>query len=149
MYLSLQFSYILSDSENAVAVKTTPTKATVDERYSNQEINFFQIFSTSNSKFSLKTHKLMKEHDLRYSLFRKEFLQEIDFMKSLEYHPHVLTMLGCSTNIQYPILVTELCGMGDLLRLLREMNLETSQVMNNTFHSLVWIVLYFNEETHL
>ena len=43
-------------------------------------------------------------------------------MKTLEYYPHLLTMLGCSTDPGYPVLVTELCQKGDLLHLLQAMN---------------------------
>ncbi|KAK0409591.1 hypothetical protein QR680_004642 [Steinernema hermaphroditum] len=50
---------------------------------------------------------------------RRDFLNEIDFMKQLGYHPHVLNMIGCVTNLYNPLLVVEHCSKGDLLKLLR------------------------------
>jgi serine/threonine protein kinase len=52
-------------------------------------------------------------------IFRKEFLREIQFMKTLGYHAHLLNMLGCDSSPRLPLLILELCDRGDLLRLLR------------------------------
>uniref|UniRef100_A0A1I7Z8M5 Protein kinase domain-containing protein n=1 Tax=Steinernema glaseri TaxID=37863 RepID=A0A1I7Z8M5_9BILA len=48
-----------------------------------------------------------------------DFMNEINFMKKLGYHPHVLNMIGCVTNQYNPLLIVELCSKGDLLKLLR------------------------------
>ncbi|CAJ0584719.1 unnamed protein product, partial [Mesorhabditis spiculigera] len=48
-----------------------------------------------------------------------EFQQEIAFMKSLGYHPHLASLLGCQTDPLQPCIVTEICERGDLLGLLR------------------------------
>ncbi len=50
---------------------------------------------------------------------RTEFLKEIDFMKSLEYHIHLVNMVACRT-IKDPVcLVMEFCSSGDLLKFVR------------------------------
>lgn len=46
-------------------------------------------------------------------------MQEMKFMKKLGYHPHLLSLLGCFSNPEQPILVLEYCQKGDLLKLLR------------------------------
>ncbi|CAJ0587729.1 unnamed protein product, partial [Mesorhabditis spiculigera] len=48
-----------------------------------------------------------------------DMLQEIDFMINLEAHPHILRLLGCSKNPDRPMIVTEMCPLGDLLSVLR------------------------------
>jgi serine/threonine protein kinase len=47
-------------------------------------------------------------------------LQEIIFMKSLKYHPHVICLLGhVSSDTISPLLVLEYCANGDLLKFVR------------------------------
>lgn len=49
-----------------------------------------------------------------------DLIREIDFMKKLGSHVHVLSMLGCVTiKADIPMLVMELCANGDLLHWLR------------------------------
>ncbi|CAJ0926968.1 unnamed protein product, partial [Mesorhabditis belari] len=55
---------------------------------------------------------------------REEFLAEIEFMKQLPFHPHILSLVGCSTNPEYPLIVTGICELGALLSLLRQMDPE-------------------------
>ncbi|CAJ0952310.1 unnamed protein product, partial [Mesorhabditis belari] len=55
---------------------------------------------------------------------REEFLAEIEFMKQLPFHPHILSLVGCSTNPDYPLIVTGICELGALLSLLRQMDPE-------------------------
>ncbi|CAJ0569681.1 unnamed protein product, partial [Mesorhabditis spiculigera] len=50
---------------------------------------------------------------------KMDLLQEIEFMKTLDVHPHVLGMLGCSKDFKQPLIVMELCDRGDLLSVLR------------------------------
>uniref|UniRef100_A0A914R0Z7 Protein kinase domain-containing protein n=1 Tax=Panagrolaimus davidi TaxID=227884 RepID=A0A914R0Z7_9BILA len=50
---------------------------------------------------------------------RTELKKEIAFMKTLGYHPHVLSMIGCVSSIYEPLLIVEYCANGDLLTLLR------------------------------
>uniref|UniRef100_A0AC34QMY7 Protein kinase domain-containing protein n=1 Tax=Panagrolaimus sp. JU765 TaxID=591449 RepID=A0AC34QMY7_9BILA len=53
-------------------------------------------------------------------LSREELRKEIDFMKTLGYHPHVLNMIGCVSSIYDPLLIVEYCANGDLLTMLRK-----------------------------
>ncbi|CAJ0587295.1 unnamed protein product, partial [Mesorhabditis spiculigera] len=56
-----------------------------------------------------------RPHDTASPEEKWEFLQEVAFMKSLDFHPHILSMLGCSTYPLFPYMVFELCELGDLL----------------------------------
>ncbi|CAJ0572704.1 unnamed protein product, partial [Mesorhabditis spiculigera] len=51
---------------------------------------------------------------------RSDFMQEINFMKSLRYHQHLVSMLGFVSDRRSPMLVVEFCGHGDLLHYIRE-----------------------------
>jgi serine/threonine protein kinase len=62
--------------------------------------------------------------------FRTEFLKEIDFMKNLGYHSHLVNMVGCISDPKKPMLLMEFCGNGDLLRFLREPIKRLLQVEN-------------------
>jgi serine/threonine protein kinase len=53
------------------------------------------------------------------TLFRAEFMDEIDFMKRLGHNSHVANMIGCVSNKMQPMLLLEYCGSGDLLHFLR------------------------------
>uniref|UniRef100_F1L5Z4 Tyrosine-protein kinase n=1 Tax=Ascaris suum TaxID=6253 RepID=F1L5Z4_ASCSU len=62
---------------------------------------------------------------------RTDFIQEINLMKSLVYHPHLLCILGVADTSDGKIcLVVEYCSKGDLLRFLR--NNRTLIVEGNT-----------------
>ncbi|CAD6187410.1 unnamed protein product [Caenorhabditis auriculariae] len=50
---------------------------------------------------------------------RSDFMQEINFMKSLAYHPHLVSMLGYVPDRKAPLLLVEYCEKGDLLHLIR------------------------------
>ncbi|CAB3400725.1 unnamed protein product [Caenorhabditis bovis] len=50
---------------------------------------------------------------------RLDFFHEIEFMKRLGHHPHVISMLGCVSNTYDPMIVVEYCERGDLLKFLR------------------------------
>ncbi|TKR69181.1 hypothetical protein L596_021368 [Steinernema carpocapsae] len=62
---------------------------------------------------------------------RVDILNEIDFMKKLGFHPHVLNMIGCVTNVYNPLLVVEFCSKGDLLHLLRHQRTGQHEVEDN------------------
>ncbi|GMS78571.1 hypothetical protein PENTCL1PPCAC_746, partial [Pristionchus entomophagus] len=51
---------------------------------------------------------------------RSDFMQEINFMKSLQYHPHLVSMLGWVSDNKSPLLLVEYCEKGDLLHIIRE-----------------------------
>ncbi|KAL3989332.1 Protein tyrosine kinase family protein [Acanthocheilonema viteae] len=58
-----------------------------------------------------------------------DFMQEIKFMKSLKYHPHLVSMLGISIDEDGNImLLIEYCDLGDLLHLVR--NKKDEIIMN-------------------
>lgn len=48
-------------------------------------------------------------------------------MKSLHYHPHLVSMLGYVPDNRSPLLLVEFCGQGDLLHFIRE---RKSEIMN-------------------
>ncbi|EYC00782.1 hypothetical protein Y032_0113g403 [Ancylostoma ceylanicum] len=50
---------------------------------------------------------------------RIDFFHEINFMKTLGYHAHVISMLGCVSCPVNPMILVEYCEYGDLLRFLR------------------------------
>lgn len=51
---------------------------------------------------------------------RLDFAEEIDFMKKLGYHPHILGMIGCITATSMPLIVLDCCENGDLLSWIRK-----------------------------
>ncbi|VDO66826.1 unnamed protein product [Heligmosomoides polygyrus] len=51
---------------------------------------------------------------------RMDFFHEINFMKNLGYHTHVISMLGCISCPIMPMILVEYCEYGDLLRFLRK-----------------------------
>ncbi|VDN05136.1 unnamed protein product [Thelazia callipaeda] len=54
------------------------------------------------------------------STAHSDFLQEINFMKSLKHHPYLVSMLGISMdNYGNLMLLIEYCDLGDLLHLIR------------------------------
>jgi serine/threonine protein kinase len=51
---------------------------------------------------------------------RNDFQQEMNFMKALKFHPHVVCLLGHVSDPTSPLLVLEFCANGDLLGYLRK-----------------------------
>jgi serine/threonine protein kinase len=51
---------------------------------------------------------------------RNDFQQEMNFMKSLKFHPHLVCMLGHVWDPTSPLLILEFCANGDLLQFLRK-----------------------------
>uniref|UniRef100_A0A914DMY0 Protein kinase domain-containing protein n=1 Tax=Acrobeloides nanus TaxID=290746 RepID=A0A914DMY0_9BILA len=62
---------------------------------------------------------------------RSDFNQEINFMKSLNYHPHLVSMLGYVADARSPLLIVEYCSQGDLLHLIRERKYEIANGYEN------------------
>ncbi|KAJ8044531.1 Proto-oncogene tyrosine-protein kinase receptor Ret [Holothuria leucospilota] len=60
--------------------------------------------------------KLLK--DFATDSQKQEFLQEIQMMKNLGYHPNVVCLIGCCTVMEPICLVVEACPQGDLKRYL-------------------------------
>ncbi len=50
---------------------------------------------------------------------KSQFLQEINIMKTLGIHDHIVSMLGCITTDGPVCLIVEFCSSGDLLQFLR------------------------------
>lgn len=52
----------------------------------------------------------------------RHFYQEIEIMKSVGSHPHIVSMIGCVTRERplNPLLVVEYCGKGNLQSYLRK-----------------------------
>ncbi|CAJ0582321.1 unnamed protein product, partial [Mesorhabditis spiculigera] len=97
------------------------------------------VLSREQNEVAVKlTHPNAKKEEI------SEFLQEIVFMKELEYHPHLLSMLGCSSDPRYPVLITEYCERGDLLHLLRRIEddnfKDTERLTINELLPIVWQV---------
>uniref|UniRef100_A0A914W0I2 Protein kinase domain-containing protein n=1 Tax=Plectus sambesii TaxID=2011161 RepID=A0A914W0I2_9BILA len=58
-------------------------------------------------------------------LAKNDFVQEINFMKRIGYHSHLVSILGCITDPQLdPCLIIEYCCNGDLLKYVRNRRLE-------------------------
>ncbi|WKX88718.1 hypothetical protein Q1695_008385 [Nippostrongylus brasiliensis] len=51
---------------------------------------------------------------------RVDFFHEINFMKNLGYHTHVISMLGCVSCTVSPMILVEYCEHGDLLHFVRK-----------------------------
>ena len=51
---------------------------------------------------------------------KADFLNEMDFMKQLGYHPHIVSLLGCISDPHKPMLIVEYCSHGDMLQFLRK-----------------------------
>ncbi len=63
-----------------------------------------------------------------WNSFRSDFFDEINFMKKLGFHIHLVNMIGCITSTQAPMLVLELCSNGDLLTYLRTQKKQMKEV---------------------
>ncbi|GMR32076.1 hypothetical protein PMAYCL1PPCAC_02271, partial [Pristionchus mayeri] len=63
---------------------------------------------------------------------KSDFIQEINFMKSLQYHPHLVSMLGWVSDRKSPLLLVEYCEKGDLLHYIREKKEEIISGYQNT-----------------
>uniref|UniRef100_A0A1I7XL76 Protein kinase domain-containing protein n=1 Tax=Heterorhabditis bacteriophora TaxID=37862 RepID=A0A1I7XL76_HETBA len=55
---------------------------------------------------------------------RAEFMHEIELMKTLGFHEHIVTMLGCITSFTKSCLVLEYCTNRDLLRYLKQRKID-------------------------
>jgi serine/threonine protein kinase len=47
-------------------------------------------------------------------------IREIEFMKTLGHHENLLIMVGCVKDPENPVIATEFCSNGDLLKILRK-----------------------------
>uniref|UniRef100_A0A914WIH3 Protein kinase domain-containing protein n=1 Tax=Plectus sambesii TaxID=2011161 RepID=A0A914WIH3_9BILA len=66
---------------------------------------------------------------------KNDFLQEINFMKSIGYHSHLVSILGCITDPQLdPCLIIEYCCNGDLLKYVRNRRLNTVEEILCTYY---------------
>uniref|UniRef100_A0A8R1DGG8 Protein kinase domain-containing protein n=1 Tax=Caenorhabditis japonica TaxID=281687 RepID=A0A8R1DGG8_CAEJA len=81
----------------------------------NNSLNLI-VESENNGHFDAAVKKLPAHADEQNHL---DFFHEIDFMKRLGHHPHVISMLGCVSNPIEPLIVVEYCQRGDLLKFLR------------------------------
>ncbi|XP_057303674.1 tyrosine kinase receptor Cad96Ca-like [Hydractinia symbiolongicarpus] len=61
---------------------------------------------------------------------KEEFLEELELMKQLPYHPNVVHFLGCCTKKGEPLIIVEFLPCGDLLDILRR---PESQKSSNSF----------------
>uniref|UniRef100_A0A1I7V4I5 Protein kinase domain-containing protein n=1 Tax=Caenorhabditis tropicalis TaxID=1561998 RepID=A0A1I7V4I5_9PELO len=67
---------------------------------------------------------------------RSDFMQEINFMKSLAYHPHLVSMLGFVADRKSPYLLVEFCEHGDLLHMIRNRRQEIIDGPNGNIDGL-------------
>lgn len=66
---------------------------------------------------------------------KSDFFQEMNFMKALNYHPHLVCLLATAWDQYEPCLVTEYCENGDLLHYVRGKKEEIKDVSNQRqFH---------------
>ena len=59
---------------------------------------------------------------------KDDLLHEMDFMKRLGYHSHIVSLLGCISSPDEPMLIVEYCAHGDMQRFLRKNKHRTIQV---------------------
>ena len=69
----------------------------------------------------------------------QEFLEEIQLMKQIGYHPNILNLLACCTMTNPMFLVVEFAKNGDLLHYLRK---RREQVFENIFGQNLGYCLY-------
>ena len=50
---------------------------------------------------------------------RAHFMDEMNLMKRLGYHAHIVSLLGCVSDPNRPMIVVEYCANGDMLRFLQ------------------------------
>ncbi|XP_022807724.1 tyrosine kinase receptor Cad96Ca-like [Stylophora pistillata] len=60
---------------------------------------------------------------------KRELMKELDTMKNLKPHPHIIKLLGCVTESEEVLVLIEYVPLGDLLSYLRK-----SRVLNDTYH---------------
>uniref|UniRef100_A0A914X544 Protein kinase domain-containing protein n=1 Tax=Plectus sambesii TaxID=2011161 RepID=A0A914X544_9BILA len=66
------------------------------------------------------------------SAAKNDFLQEIDFMKRIGYHSHLVSIIGCIIAPQLdPCLIIEYCCNGDLLKYVRNRRLDIIESMTD------------------
>ncbi|ULT84184.1 hypothetical protein L3Y34_013075 [Caenorhabditis briggsae] len=82
----------------------------------NNSLNMIVESENNGGHFEAAVKKLPAHADEQNHL---DFFHEIDFMKRLGHHPHVISMLGCVSNPYEPLIVVEYCSRGDLLKFLR------------------------------
>uniref|UniRef100_A0A914WBN2 Protein kinase domain-containing protein n=1 Tax=Plectus sambesii TaxID=2011161 RepID=A0A914WBN2_9BILA len=77
---------------------------------------------------SIQTSRLYSDCDVAIKMLpaysddiaKSDFFQEMNFMKALKYHPHLLCLLGTAWDQSEPCLITEYCVNGDLLHYVRQ-----------------------------
>ncbi|VDD85627.1 unnamed protein product [Enterobius vermicularis] len=74
---------------------------------------------TSKTKFTDCDCAVKVLPEIADDIARSDFVQEINFMKTLQYHSHLVSMLGWAEENGIPMLLVEYCKQGDLLHLLR------------------------------
>jgi serine/threonine protein kinase len=81
---------------------------------------------------------------------RADLLDEIAFMKKLGCHKHLVNMIGCVSNPANPLIITELCALGDLLKLLHRSKTKMRNVIQfSAFFHLFIIGLSKSYQTSL
>lgn len=61
--------------------------------------------------------KMLKENADQQQ--KKEFLDELELMKTIAPHPNIVGLLGCCTKSDKPLIIVEFCSMGNLRDFLR------------------------------
>ncbi|XP_034943985.1 tyrosine-protein kinase receptor torso-like [Chelonus insularis] len=64
----------------------------------------------------------------------RNFKQEISIMKSAGIHPNIVSLIGCCTSCQIPMLVVEYCSKGDLQSYLRNIWKDIMNDINENNH---------------
>jgi serine/threonine protein kinase len=66
---------------------------------------------------------------------RADLLDEMNFMKQLGYHSHIISLLGCVSDPDKPMIITEYCAHGDMLQFVRKHKYRTNLVPFSRFCS--------------
>ena len=76
----------------------------------------------------------------------QEFLEEIQLMKQIGYHPNILNLLACCTMTSPMFLVVEFAKNGDLLNYLRK---RREQVKSETIENLTSLLINRVEQNRI
>ncbi|EFP03664.1 hypothetical protein CRE_19245 [Caenorhabditis remanei] len=102
------------------------------------------VESENNGHYEAAVKKLPAHADEQNHL---DFFHEIDFMKRLGHHPHVISMLGCVSNPYEPLIIVEYCSRGDLLKFLRRHKEYVLMVCLTAFEFQIYLFIMLQNKT--
>lgn len=92
--------------------------------------NAVQCFSCHHALPGIKSRKIFFSLDNPNIDDRKEFLREIELMKTVGFHRNIVCMVACGTKEEQVFLVVEYAMHGDLLKHLRKQRVEVKPMIH-------------------